>query len=81
MTMTKPLLIIIAGPACTGKTTLGKHLAQELRLPFIHKDGIKELLFDYIGWGDRAWTRKLGRATIEILFYSISHENFVFFCK
>ena len=74
MTMTKPLLIIIAGPSCTGKTTLGRYLAQELRWPFIHKDGIKELLFDYIGWGDRAWSRKLGQATIEILFYFVESQ-------
>lgn len=67
--MTKPLLIIIAGPPCTGKTTLGQRLAQELRLPFVHKDGPKELLFDCIGWSDRAWSRKLGRASVEILFY------------
>jgi predicted kinase len=67
--MTKPLLIIIAGAPCTGKTTLGQRLAQELRLPFVHKDGPKELLFDCIGWSDRAWSRKLGRASVEILFY------------
>lgn len=72
--MTKPLLIIIAGPPCTGKTTLGKCLAQELCLPFIHKDGIKELLFDCIGWSDRAWSRKLGRAGIEVLFYFVESQ-------
>lgn len=74
MTMTKPLLIIIAGPACTGKTTLGQHLAQELRLPFISKDGPKELLFDCLGWSDRAWSRKLGRASMEMLFYFVESQ-------
>src|SRR5947209_9625972 len=72
--MTKPLLIIIAGPACTGKTTLGQYLAQELRLPFISKDGPKELLFDCLGWSDRAWSRKLGRASTEILFYFVESQ-------
>ena len=72
--MTKPLLIIIAGPACTGKTTLGQYLAQELRLPFISKDGHKELLFDCLGWSDRAWSRKVGRASMEILFYFVESQ-------
>lgn len=72
--MTKPLLIIIAGPACTGKTTLGQYLAQELHLPFIHKDGPKEILFDCLGWSDRAWSRKVSRASMEILFYFVESQ-------
>lgn len=67
--MSKTLLIIISGPPGSGKTTLGEHLARELRLPFIHKDGIKELLFDTLGWSDRAWSRKLGAATYELLYH------------
>jgi len=67
----KPFLIIITGFSCTGKTTLGKRLAQELHLPFIYKDGIKELLLDDLGWPDRAWSRKLGQATYSILFHII----------
>lgn len=47
--MQQPLLIIITGVPGAGKTTLGKKLAQMLRLPFIHKDGIKEVLFDKLG--------------------------------
>src|SRR5579864_2403948 len=69
--MAKPLLIIIAGSAGTGKTTLGKRIASELCLPFIHKDGIKELLFNTLGWSDRAWSRKLGAASIAILYYFV----------
>ncbi len=65
----KPFLIIITGLSCTGKTTLGKRLAQELHLPFIYKDGIKELLLDELGWPDRAWSRKLGQATYSILYH------------
>ncbi|MFZ4462043.1 MAG: AAA family ATPase [Patescibacteria group bacterium] len=42
----KSLLIIITGLPCTGKTTLGRKLAEELRLPFVSKDDFKELLFD-----------------------------------
>ncbi len=64
-----PLLILISGLACTGKTTLGRYIAQELGLPFIHKDGVKEVLFDHLGWRDREWSKQLGRASSELLYY------------
>ncbi len=60
--MSKTSLIIILGPPGTGKTTLGKRIAKDLNLPFVHKDGIKELLFDKLGWSDRVWSRKVGIA-------------------
>jgi predicted kinase len=66
--MSYPFLIIISGPPCTGKTTLGQRLARDLSFPFISKDRIKELLFDTVGVGDREWSKKLGAATMEILF-------------
>ncbi len=64
----KLCLVIISGYPATGKTTLGKKLARALRLPFINKDTIKELLVDMIGYSDRAWSRKLGKASLAILF-------------
>ena len=67
--MQKPLLIIISGPPCTGKTTLGRRMANEFHLPFVNKDSIKELLFDQLSWQDREWSKKLGRATYTLLFY------------
>jgi predicted kinase len=66
--MPESFVIIVSGPPCTGKTTLGQRLAQDLRLPFLSKDRIKELLFDTLGVGDREWSKKLGAATIEMLF-------------
>jgi predicted kinase len=65
----KPFVIIISGPPCTGKTTLGQHIAAKFHLPFIHKDGIKERLFDTLGWSDREWSKKLGFATYAMLEY------------
>ena len=47
---------------------MGRRLARDLGLPFLGKDDIKEALFDILGWGDREWSRKLGHASIEVLF-------------
>lgn len=71
MTTTPPLLLIISGHPCTGKTTLGRRLAADLHLPFLHKDGIKERLFDTLGTKDREWSRTLGQATYSLLFYMV----------
>jgi predicted kinase len=67
----RPLILVVTGLPCTGKTTLGKYLAGQISLPFIHKDGIKEKLFDSLGWEDRAWSRKLGAATYDLLYYVV----------
>jgi predicted kinase len=72
--MLKTLLIIISGPPGAGKTTLGKRIAKELNLPIVHKDGIKELLFDKLGWNDRAWSKKLGIATYALLYYFLEAQ-------
>ncbi|HSH77997.1 MAG TPA: AAA family ATPase [Herpetosiphonaceae bacterium] len=69
--MSKPLVVIISGHPCTGKTTLGRMLARDLPLPLIAKDDIKETLFDKLGVGDRAWSQKLGRATYQLLYLGL----------
>ncbi len=63
-----PLLVIVTGLPCTGKTALAHRLAHEIPLPIIAKDDIKESLFDSLGWSDRDWSMKLGRATILLLY-------------
>ena len=72
--MKKPLVVVISGLPCTGKSMLGKRLAQHFLLPFIAKDGFKERLFDELGWSDRDWSRKLGRASFKLLFYVLEAQ-------
>jgi adenylate kinase family enzyme len=72
--MDRLVVVIITGPPGTGKSTLGKRLAKELGLPFISKDGIKESLFDTLGWQDREWSKKLGHASVELLFHFLEAQ-------
>jgi predicted kinase len=66
--------VIVNGAPGTGKTTLARRLAQDLALPLISKDDIKERLFDHLGWQDRAWSIKLGGASFELLFYFVESQ-------
>jgi predicted kinase len=70
----KPLVIVISGLPCTGKTTLGKRIARDFGMPYFSKDGFKERLFDELGWSDRAWSKKLGLASYKLLFYALEAQ-------
>lgn len=72
--MQKPFLILINGLPGSGKTSLGTNIAAHFALPFIHKDGVKELLFEALGWSDREWSKKLSRASYDLLFYFAEAE-------
>ena len=62
-------LALVSGMPATGKTTLGRRLAADLGLPFFAKDDLKETLFDTLGVGDLAWSRRLGPASFTLLRY------------
>jgi predicted kinase len=49
-------------------------LADELGLPLIAKDTIKEALFDALGTGDREWSQELGRAAHAVM-YALAAEQ------
>lgn len=60
-------LIIITGPPCTGKTTLGRWLANELGFPLFYKDQFKEILFDHLESPNLETKRAFGRASFVCL--------------
>jgi predicted kinase len=69
-----PLVLIVSGPPCTGKTTLARRLAASFVLPLMTKDTIKESLFETLGVSDRAWSRRLGGASMELLYVYVESQ-------
>jgi predicted kinase len=64
-----PTIIIVTGRPAAGKSTLAKWLSQELKLPLVSKDTIREEMFDRLGWEDRKWARELGKVSVDMMFY------------
>ena len=69
--MRRPVLIIVNGLPGSGKTTLAKRLADDLRLPVFSRDGIYETLFDALAGDRQEPSPLLGAASFRLL-YSIS---------
>ncbi len=60
-------LVIISGSSASGKSTLADRLSKDLHLPVLHRDRIKEALFDTLGYSDRERSKELGIATALVL--------------
>jgi predicted kinase len=69
MVMGRPTLVVVTGAPCTGKSGIARPLAGRLSLPLIEKDAIKEQLFDSLGMGDRDWSKRLSRASFDLLYH------------
>lgn len=67
--MNTQLLILVSGAPGTGKTWLAKELSHRFHIPLLHRDGIKETLYDSLGWSDREWSKKLGMAGYRLVEY------------
>lgn len=64
-------LLIVTGPPGTGKTALATALGTRLGVPVLHRDALKERLFDTLGTGDRAWSRRLGGASYALMWHAL----------
>lgn len=69
--MTKLLVILVTGAPASGKTTLSRRLATDLRLPLIARDDFKETLFNTLGWSTVEWSQKLGNASFELMYLMV----------
>ena len=70
-----PTIVLITGHPATGKTTLAHHLTQELCLPLIWKDQIKETLLNVLGSSTNEWSRKLSAVAWALLYQQV--ENLI----
>lgn len=69
--MIDPTVLFVVGRPASGKTTISRVIAEQLGLPVVAKDAVKEILFDTLGVGDRAWSVSLGKAAFALLDYVI----------
>ena len=59
----------MTGRPASGKSTLAKWLGEKLAWPVVSKDGVKEILFNQLGWDNREWSKELGHASVELMFH------------
>ena len=64
-------LLLVGGPPASGKSSLARRLAADLRLPLLSRDAFKERLFDTLGTGDRDWSKQLGAASYAIVWTAL----------
>ena len=65
-----PALVIVSGAPASGKSTLARRLADDLRLPLLSKDVLKERLADSLGAPmDVPASSRLGAASYAVLYH------------
>jgi predicted kinase len=69
-----PALVVVCGAPASGKTTLARRLATDLRLPLLEKDAIKESLARELPVPERDASRAIGRASARLL-WDLAADN------
>ncbi len=69
--MGKPVLLIVNGLPGTGKTTLARRLAADVRLPVFSRDGMYETLYDALECQSNGIPPLIGDASFALL-YSVA---------
>jgi predicted kinase len=64
-----PWCLVITGPPCSGKSYLARQVAAAFQVPYLSKDGLKEVLFDSLGWDDALLADRLNAASYELLYH------------
>jgi predicted kinase len=67
--MAKPVLIIVSGLPGTGKTTLARRLAADLRLPVFSRDGLYETLYDALECQSNGCSPLMGHTAFTLLYF------------
>ena len=62
-------LIIITGDLAAGKSTLASSLSEQLQMPFLTKDALKEIVCDIIGYQNREENRLLSKTATRDMVY------------
>lgn len=65
-------LLLVTGDLAAGKSTFAEFLAKRYDTSVFHKDTIKEILGDTIGFSDREENLKLSRAAMELMMFLYS---------
>jgi predicted kinase len=60
--------IVVSGAPGTGKSTVGRYVADRLSFPLLSLDDVKEALGYCLGTGDEDWSDRMGDAAAEIIF-------------
>lgn len=71
--MSEALLVVVTGPPASGKSSIARGLAHELRIPFISKDELKERLYEHLGHGEEL-EQAIERSSLAMLF-SLAGSN------
>jgi predicted kinase len=63
----RPFLIVVTGSPASGKTTIAESLSEQMHLPLIAKDAIKEELYDTLEGAEPSDSHRLGYVAIRLM--------------